>query len=230
MLNEIEGIDLPFLTVAERALADNIQQLENTLSNLRLNHPKITQSEMDLILKYVNASIRQQIVVDKKECDNKMQGYNPPNPPKDKPSSFIVPTTPSTYKINTVKTGGINRKIIEFVTSERHAIGIYKRCVSDIEGMDSAVEKLKAMPHESKLTHKKVKLYESYSKHYKRFQVDHAMLKQFKNLKGDLKEQFEHSHDSVGRSAWEENLEDWDTPGYPKTPADYKSIYKIRLD
>ena len=78
MLNEIKGIDdLPLRSVAERVLADTLKQLENTLNNLRSNHPKITQDEMALIKRYVNASMRKQIVVDKQECDNKMQGYNP---------------------------------------------------------------------------------------------------------------------------------------------------------
>ena len=78
MLNEIKGIDdLPLRSVAERVLADTLKQLENTLNNLRLNHPEITQDEMALIKRYVNASMRKQIVVDKQECDNKMQGYNP---------------------------------------------------------------------------------------------------------------------------------------------------------
>ena len=228
MLNEIKGIDdLPLRSVAERVLADTLKQLENTLNNLRLNHPKITQSEMDLILKYVNASIRQQIVVDKKECDEKMQGYNPPNPPKDKPSSFIVPTTPSTYKINTVRTGGASRKIMEFVTSERHAIGIYKRCVYEIEGMDSAVEKLKAMPTQSKLNHKKVQLLNSYTKHYNRFKKDLNMLLHFVNVEEKLEKEFKSSHDVEGKREWKNNLEDWKTPGYPKTPATYQREYNI---
>ena len=78
MLNEIKGIgDLPLRSVAERVLADTLKQLENTLNNLRLNHPKITQSEMDLIKRYVNESMRKQIAVDKQECDNEMHGYNP---------------------------------------------------------------------------------------------------------------------------------------------------------
>ena len=78
MLNEIKGIDdLPLRSVAERVLADTLKQLENTLNNLRLNHPEITQDEMALIKRYVNASMRKQIVVDKQECDNEMQGYNP---------------------------------------------------------------------------------------------------------------------------------------------------------
>ena len=215
------GIDNPNLVPYRRYLEQAVQQVNVTLNSLKLNHPSITQEDMDKIKRYISESLQAQDFYDEQKCKE-----------KNKPSSFIVSTkaTPSTYKINTVKTGGINRKIIEFVTSERHAIGIYKRCVSDIEGMDSAVEKLKAMPHESKLTHKKVKLYESYSKHYKRFQEDHAMLKKFKNLKGDLKEQFEHSHDVTGKREWKQNLEDWDTPGYPKTPADYQKIYKIRLD
>ena len=104
---------------------------------------------------------------------------NPGNPSVYNDEAPSNPLT-STYKINTVKTGGINRKIMEFVTSERHAIGIYKRCVYDIEGMESAVKKLEAMPpYPSKLNHKKLKLYESYSKHYKRFQEDLDMLLHF---------------------------------------------------
>ena len=205
----MEGMDdLPSMTVAERVLADTLKQLEKTLNNLRLNHPEITQSEMDRIANYVNASMRKQIVVDKKECEYQMQGYNP-------------------YKINTVKTGGVSRKVMEFVTSERHAIGIYQRCVYEIEQMDKAVEKLKAMPAQSKLNHMKQQLLNSYTKHYQRFKTDHDMLKKFKNLEGDLKKEFESSHDAVGKWAWEQNLEDWDTPGYPKTPATYQREYNI---
>jgi len=36
----------------------------------------------------------------------------------------------------TIKTGGINRKIMEFVTSERHPIGNYKRCAYEYEELD----------------------------------------------------------------------------------------------
>lgn len=205
----MEGMDdLPSMTVAERVLADTLKQLENTLNNLRLNHPEITQSEMDRIANYVNASMRKQIVVDKKECEYKMQGYNP-------------------YKINTVKTGGVSRKVMEFVTSERHAIGIYKRCVYEIEGMDSAVEKLKAMPPQSKLNHMKQQLLNSYTKHYDRFKKDLEILFRFDNLHGKLKKDFESSHDVKGRSEWKQNLKDWDTPGYPKTPATYQREYNI---
>ena len=218
----MEGMDdLPSMTVAERVLADTLKQLEKTLNNLRLNHPEITQSEMDRIAKYVNASMRKQIVVDKKECEYQMQGYNPL---EDKPNSFMVSTTPSTYKI---KTGGVSRKVMEFVTSERHAIGIYQRCVYEIEQMDKVVEKLKAMPAQSKLNHMKQQLLNSYTKHYQRFKTDHDMLKKFKNLEGDLKKEFESSHDVEGKREWEQNLEDWDTPGYPKTPATYQREYNI---
>ena len=78
MLNEIKGIDeLPLRSVAQRVLADTLQQLQNTLNNLKLNHPEITQSEMKLIQEWINASLRNQIEVDKKECEKEMQGYNP---------------------------------------------------------------------------------------------------------------------------------------------------------
>ena len=225
MLNPIEGIDdLPSMTVAERVLADTLKQLEKTLNNLRLNHPEITQSEMDRIAKYVNASMRKQIVVDKKECEYQMQGYNPL---EDKPSSFIVPTTPSTYKINTVKTGGASRKLMEFVTSERHAIGIYKRCVYEIERMDEAVDNLKKMPTQSKQNHKKVQLLNSYTKHYYRFKNDYGMLLRFNDLHGKLEKEFESSHDVRGKSEWRQDLEHWETPGYPWTPATYQREYNI---
>ena len=156
---------------------------------------------------------------------------NPGNP-------YTVDTTgnPSVYNDEapsnplTVKTGGINRKVMEFVTSERHAIGIYKRCVYEIEGMDEAVKKLKAMPPQSKLNHTKVQLLNSYTKHYKRFQVDHGMLKNFKDLEGRLEKEFKSSHDVTGRREWKNNLEDWDDPDYPWTPATYQKMYDIRLD
>ena len=127
----------------------------------------------------------------------------------------------------TIKTGGVSRKVMEFVTSERHAIGIYKRCVYEIEGMDSAVEKLKAMPQQSKLNHKKVQLLNSYTKHYNRFKKDLNMLLHFVNVEEKLKEEFASSHDVEGKREWKNNLEDWKTPGYPKTPATYQREYNI---
>ena len=153
---------------------------------------------------------------------------NPGNP-------YTVDTTgnPSVYNDEapsnplTVKTGGINRKVMEFVTSERHAIGIYKRCVYEIEGMDSAVEKLKAMPPQSKLNHKKVQLLNSYTKHYDRFKKDLGMLFKFDDLHKRLEKEFASSHDVEGRREWKNNLEDWKTPGYPKTPATYEREYNI---
>ena len=151
---------------------------------------------------------------------------NPGNPSLYNDEAPSNPLT-STYTINTVKTGGVSRKVMEFVTSERHAIGIYKRCVYEIEGMDSAVEKLKAMPHESKLTHKKQQLLNSYTKHYDRFQEDLGMLHKFDDLHGKLEKEFASSHDVTGRREWKQNLSDWNSPDYPKTPATYQKIYNI---
>ena len=151
---------------------------------------------------------------------------NPGNPSVYNDEAPSNPLT-STYTINTVKTGGVSRKVMEFVTSERHAIGIYKRCVYEIEGMDSAVEKLKAMPEQSKLNHKKVQLLNSYTKHYNRFKKDLNMLLHFVNVEEKLKEEFASSHDVEGKREWKNNLEDWKTPGYPKTPATYQREYNI---
>ena len=173
-----------------------------------------------MIKKYISDSLKAQEKLDNTECEKEKKELtgNPLIVSNAEPPSFII---------NTVKTGGFSRKMVEFTTSDRHAIGIYHRCVSDIEGMDSAVKKLKAMPNPSKLNHKKVQLLKSYTKHYGRFQLDHGMLKKFKNLKEDLKEQFIHSHDTVGRREWKKNLDDWDKPGFPMTPADYQKIYDI---
>ena len=216
------GIDNPNLVPYRRYLEQAVQQVNVTLNSLKLNHPSITQEDMDKIKRYISESLQAQDFYDEQKCKE-----------KNKPSSFIVSTTPSTYKINTVKTSGINRKMMKFVTSES-PIGFYKLCVSDIEGMESAVKKLDAMPYPSKLNHKKLKLLESYSKHYKRFQEeDLDMLLKFDNVEEKLKEEFERSHDTVGRSAWKQNLKDWkdrNSPRYPKTPATYKEHYHINLD
>ena len=126
-----------------------------------------------------------------------------------------------------IETAGLKRNFMELVTSERHAIGIYKRCVYEIEGMDSAVEKLKAMPPQSKLNHKKVQLLNNYTKHYDRFKKDLGMLFKFDDLHGKLEKEFASSHDVEGRREWKNNLIDWKTPGYPKTPATYQREYNI---
>ena len=185
----------------EKALVDTVQKLDNTLNSLKLNHPGLTD-KVENIKKYVDASLTAQQELDDYECANP-------------------------YKVSKIKTGGVSRKVMEFVTSERHAIGIYKRCVYEIEQMDEAVEKLKAMPTQSKLNHKKVQLLNSYTKHYYRFKNDYGMLLRFNDLRAKLKKEFESSHDVRGKSEWRQDLEDWETPGYPWTPATYQREYNI---
>ena len=122
----------------------------------------------------------------------------------------------------------MKRNFMEFVTSDRHAIGIYKRCVYEIEQMDEVVKKLKAMPPQSKLNlFARLQLLKSYIKHYDRFKTDLGMLHRFDDLHGKLTKEFESSHDVTGRREWKENLSDWNTPGYPKTPATYEREYNI---
>ena len=129
------GIDNPNLVPYRRYLEQAVQQVNVTLNSLKLNHPSITQQDMDKIKRYISESLEAQAYLDEQKC--------------------IEEKKPNPY---TITTSGINRKMMEFVTSDRHAIGIYKRCVYDIEGMNSAVQKLKNMPHESKLNHTKLQL------------------------------------------------------------------------
>ena len=198
------GIDNPKLsTYWRRYLNETVQDVQNTLDRLKDNHPSITQQEMDNIKAYISKSLQAQEFYDEEVC-------------KENP-----------YTVSKIKTGGMSRKMMEFVTSDRHAIGIYKRCVYDIEGMDSAVQKLKNMPHESKLTHKKQQLLNSYTKHYDRFQEDLGMLLKFDNVEGKLKEEFASSHDVTGRREWKQNLSDWQSPDYPKKPAYYEKTFNI---
>ena len=205
MLNEIKGIDdLPLRSVAQRVLADTLQQLENTLNNLRLNHPEITQSEMKLIQEWINASLRSQMKVDKKECEKEMQGYNP----------------------YTIKTDGMKRNFMELITSERHAIGNYKRCAYEYEQMDSVIHKLDKLGPESELNHNKLQLLKSYTKHYQRFKNDLDILNKFGPEK--LKKEFESSKDMDGRTGkWRENLNDWGMENHPRPPARIQSDYNI---
>ena len=183
---------------------ETVQKLDNTLNSLKLNHPALTD-KVENIKRYVDASLTAQQELDDYECANP-------------------------YKVSKIKTGGVSRKVMEFVTSERHAIGIYKRCVYEIEQMDGVVKKLKAMPPQSKLNHTKLQLLKSYTKHYDRFKKDLGMLNRFDDLQGKLEREFASSHDVTGRREWKENLSDWNTPGYPKTPAMYQQIYNIHYD
>ena len=201
------GIDNPNLVPYRRYLEQAVQQVNVTLNSLKLNHPSITQQDMDKIKRYISESLEAQAYLDEQKC--------------------IEEKKPNPY---TIKSGGVSRKVMEFVTSERHAIGIYKRCVYDIEGMDSAVQKLKDMPHESKLNHKKLQLLNSYTKHYDRFQKDLGMLLKFDNVEGKLKEEFERSHDTVGRREWKQNLSKWKRSDYPVKPDTYQSDYNIHFD
>ena len=187
----------------EKALLDTVQKLDNTLNSLKLNHPGLTD-KVENIKKYVDASLTAQQELDDYECANP-------------------------YKVSKIKTGGASRKLMEFVTSERHAIGIYKRCVYEIERMDEAVDKLKAMTAQSKLNHMKQQLLNSYTKHYYRFKNDYGMLLRFNDLHGKLEKEFESSHDVRGKSEWRQDLEHWETPGYPRTPATYQHEYNIHL-
>lgn len=178
---------------------ETVQKLDNTLNSLKLNHPALTD-KVENIKRYVDASLTAQQELDDYECANP-------------------------YKVSKIKTGGASRKVMEFVTSERHAIGIYKRCVYEIERMQSAVAKMEKRA--SFQNHHKLLDLQSYTKHYERFKNDYGMLKKFKNLEGDLKKQFESSHDVKGKSEWEQDLEHWETPGYPWTPATYQREYNI---
>ena len=192
----------------EQALEDAILKLEATLNSLKLNNPRLTD-KVENIKMHINNSLRAQEAFDKSECEKeKKELMNP-------------------YMVSKMTTGGMKRNFMEFVTSDRHAIGIYKRCVYDIEGMDSAVQKLKNMPHESKLTHKKQQLLNSYTKHYDRFRGDLGMLLKFDNVEGKLKEEFASSHDVTGRREWKQNLSDWQSPDYPKKPAYYEKTFNI---
>ena len=201
MLNTIEGIDnLSLASVPERALINTLQQLDNTLNNLKLNHPKITEKDMNLIKTWINASLRDQIIVDKKECEKEMQGYNP----------------------YTIKTGGMKRNFMELITSERHVI----RCAYEYEQMDSVIHKLDKLGPESELNHNKLQLLKSYTKHYQRFKKDLDILNKFGPEK--LKKEFESSKDMDGRTGkWRENLNDWGMENHPRPPARIQSDYNI---
>ena len=180
----------------EQALEDAILKLEATLNSLKLNNPRLTD-KVENIKMHINNSLRAQVEFDESECENQF----------------------------TIKTGGINRKMMEFVTSERHTIGIYKRCVYEIEGMQNAVEKIEKRA--SFQNHHKLLDLKSYTKHYERFKNDLGMLFKFDDLHGKLKREFASSRDVDGRWAWEQNLSDWNRPDYPKTPAQIEKHYRI---
>ena len=199
------GIDNSNLVPYRRYLKQTVRQVQNTLNSLQLNHPKITEQEMNRIKRYIAQSLQAQEFLDEKECEEEKK-RNP----------------------YTIKTGGINRKMMEFVTSERHAIGIYKRCVYEIEGMQSAVEKIEKRA--SFQNHHKLLDLQSYTKHYERFKKDLGMLNKFDDLHGKLEREFASSHDVTGRREWKQNLSDWNSPDYPKTPATYQRIYNIHND
>ena len=206
MLSARKRIDNPNLVPYRRYLEQAVQQVNVTLNSLRLNHPSITQQDMDKIKRCISESLEAQEFLDEKKCEE--------NP----------------FTVSKIKTGGINRKMMEFVTSDRHAIGIYKRCVYEIEQMDEVVTKLKAMPPQSKLNHTKLQLLKSYTKHYDRFTKDHGMLNRFDDLTGKLTKEFESSHDVTGRREWKQNLSDWNSPNFPLTPATYQREYNIHYD
>ena len=204
MLNTIEGIDnLSLASVPERALINTLQQLDNTLNNLKLNHPKITEEDMNLIKTWIMASLREQENLDKKECE-KEKGLNP----------------------FTIKTKGLKRNFMEKITSERHAIGNYKRCAYEYEAMDNVMKKLDKLGPESKLNHNKLQLLQSYTKHFNGFQKDFAILQGFGSER--LKKEFESSKDMDGRTGqWRDNLELWLTANHPPPPARIRSDYNI---
>ena len=201
MLSARKRIDNPKLVPYRQYLMDVVQQLNVTLNSLRLNHPSITQQDMDKIKRCISESLEAQEFLDEKKCEE--------NP----------------FTVSKIKTGGINRKMMEFVTSERHAIGIYKRCVYEIEGMQNAVEKIEKRA--SFQNHHKLLDLQSYTKHYERFKKDLGMLNKFDDLHGKLEKEFASSRDVDGRREWKQNLSDWNSPGYLKTPAEIEKHYKI---
>ena len=113
---------------------------------------------------------------------------------------------------------------MEFVTSDRDAIGNYKRCAYEYEAMDNVLKKIeKRAPFQN---HHKLLDLQSYTKHYDRFQKDLAILKKFKPEQ--LQKEFESSKDMDGRTGkWRENLRDWAMPNFPPTPAMIRSDYDI---
>ena len=143
--------------------------------------------------------------IEGKECEKEMQGYNP----------------------YTIKTDGMKRNFMELITSERHAIGNYKRCAYEYETMDNVIHKLDKMGPESELNNNKLQLLKSYTKHYQRFKKDLDILNKFGPEK--LKKEFESSKDMDGRTGkWRENLNDWGMENHPRPPARIQSDYNIQ--
>ena len=96
------GIENPNLLQSYRLyLEQAVQQVNVTLNSLKLNHPSITEEDMDKIKRYISNSLQAQDFYDEQKCIEE----NKPNP-------------------YTIKTGGFSRKMMEFTTSDRHAIGI----------------------------------------------------------------------------------------------------------
>ena len=205
MLSARKGIENSNLLPYRRYLEQAVQQLDVTLNSLKLNHPSITQQDMDKIKRYISNSLQAQDFYDEQKCMEE----NKPNP----------------YKVSKIKTGGASRKMMEFVTSGRHAIGIYKRCVYEIEGMQSAVAKMEKRA--SFQNHHKLLDLQSYTKHYERFKKDLKMLSDFEDLEGRLEKEFKSSRDVEGKREWENNLKAWKTPGYIETPAQVQEHYSI---
>ena len=55
MLNTIEGVDtFGIPSVRKLALMHTVQQLQNTLDNLKKNHPTITDEDISMIKKYIS--------------------------------------------------------------------------------------------------------------------------------------------------------------------------------
>ena len=122
--------------------------------------------------------------------------------------------------------GGLKRTFMELVTSEKHAIGCYKRCAYEYEAMDDVIHKLDKMGSSWHDLHAKVQLLKSYTKHYQRFKKDLDILNKFGPEK--LKKEFESSKDMDGRTGkWRENLNDWGMENHPRPPARIQSDYNI---
>ena len=52
----------------EKALVNAVQQLDNTLNSLKLNHPTLT-NKVDNIKMYISASLKAQEDFDQSECE-----------------------------------------------------------------------------------------------------------------------------------------------------------------
>ena len=121
---------------------------------------------------------------------------------------------------------GLKRTLMELVTSEKHAIGYYKRCAYEYEAMDAALTKLRALGPDSKLNHSKLQLLKSYTKHYDMSTTDFAMIIKFRFEQ--LEKDFESSKNMDGRTGkWKDNLKLWSTENPPLLPAVVEKDFKI---